>query len=105
MTLTGAHAAGEDQPAALLKAFTQSKLLAEEALSDTSATKVTMPFVEDNLNRVHALMGDDPWSYGVGGNAHVLNKFLDYHASQGLSPRRVEIEELFHPSTLEAYSL
>ena len=29
-------------PAALLKAFTQSKLLAEEALSDTSATKVTM---------------------------------------------------------------
>lgn len=92
-------------PAALLKAFTQSKLLAEEALSDTSATKVTMPFVEDNLNRVHALMGDDPWSYGVGGNAHVLNKFLDYHASQGLSPRRVEIEELFHPSTLEAYSL
>lgn len=92
-------------PAALLKAFTQSKRLAEESLSDTSATKVTMPFVEDTLNRVHALMGSDPWSYGVGKNTHVLNTFLDYHANQGLSPRRVEIEELFHPSTLEAYSL
>ena len=92
-------------PAALLKAFTEAKRLAEEALSDTSATKVTMPFVEDNLNRVHALMGKDPWSYGVGANAKVLDTFLDYHARQGLSPRRVKIEELFHPSTLEAYSL
>jgi len=92
-------------PAALFKAFNESKRLAEEALSDTSATKVTMPFVEDTLNRVHALMGDDPWSYGLGPNAHVLDRFLDYHAAQGLSPRRVQIEELFHPSTLEAYSL
>ena len=92
-------------PAALFKAFNESKRLAQDALADTSATKVTMPFVEDTLNRAHALMGDDPWSYGVQGNAHVLNKFLDYHAAQGLSPRRVQIEELFHPSTLEAYSL
>ena len=92
-------------PAALFKAFNESKRLARDALADTSATKVTMPFVEDTLNRAHALMGDDPWSYGVQGNAHVLNKFLDYHAAQGLSPRRVQIEELFHPSTLEAYSL
>lgn len=92
-------------PAALLKAFTESKRLAEEALSDTSATKVTMPFVEDTLNRVQTLMGKDPWSYGVAANAGVLDRFLDYHASQGLSPRRVQIDELFHPSTLEAYSL
>ncbi|MBU1315813.1 MAG: ABC transporter substrate-binding protein [Alphaproteobacteria bacterium] len=92
-------------PAALLKAFSQSKKIAEEALNDTSATKVTMPFVEDTLNRARALMGPDPWSYGLGANAHVLDKFLDYHFAQGLSPRRVQVEELFHPSTLEAYSL
>ncbi|WP_236016604.1 ABC transporter substrate-binding protein [Salipiger abyssi] len=92
-------------PAALLKAFTASKRLAEEALFDTSATKVTMPFVEDNLKRVQTLMGNDPWSYGVADNVATLDKFLDYHASQGLSPRRVKVEELFHPSTLEAYSL
>lgn len=67
--------------------------------------KGIVTFVEDNLNRVHALMGKDPWSYGVGANAKVLDTFLDYHARQGLSPRRVKIEELFHPSTLEAYSL
>ncbi|MEX2519896.1 MAG: ABC transporter substrate-binding protein [Paracoccaceae bacterium] len=92
-------------PGALLKGFTEAKRLAEAALADTSATKVTMPFVEDTLNRAHRLMGPDPWSYGLAPNVHVLDKFLDYHHAQGLSPRRVRIDELFHPSTIEAYSL
>ncbi|APX91021.1 4,5-dihydroxyphthalate decarboxylase [Brevirhabdus pacifica] len=92
-------------PGALLKAFTQAKGLAEAALADTSATKVTMPFVEDGLGMAQRLMGSDPWSYGYAGNAHVLDRFLDYHHAQGLSPRRVAVEELFHPSTIESYSL
>ncbi|WP_171054165.1 ABC transporter substrate-binding protein [Arenibacterium halophilum] len=92
-------------PGALMKGFSEAKALATAALQDTSATKVTMPFVEDTLNRAQALMGPDPWSYGVAANTHTLDTFLGYHASQGLSPRRVAIEELFHPSTFEAYSL
>lgn len=101
-TLTEAH---PWLPGAMLKAFSESKRLAQEALQDTSATKVTMPFVEDNLNRAQALMGNDPWTYGVADNAHVLDRFLDHHHAQGLSPRRVQVDELFHPSTQEAYSL
>jgi 4,5-dihydroxyphthalate decarboxylase len=92
-------------PGALLKGFAQAKRIAEEALADTSATKVTMPFVEDTLDRARRLMGPDPWSYGLGPNAHVLDRFLDYHAAQGLSPRRVKVEELFHPASVEAFSL
>ena len=92
-------------PGALLKAFTQAKQLAEKALSDTSATKVTMPFVEDNLARARLLMGGDIWPYGLDANRKTLEKFLAYHEAQGLSPRKVGIEELFHPATVEAYSL
>ncbi len=92
-------------PGALLKAFTQAKQVAEKALSDTSATKVTMPFVEDNLARAHALMGADIWPYGLDANRKTLEKFLTYHNAQGLSPKKVEVEELFHPATVEAYSL
>lgn len=92
-------------PGALLKAFTEAKAVAEEALADTSATKVTMPFVEDTLARARALMGPDPWSYGLAPNRHVLEAFLGYHHAQGLSPRLLAPEELFHPATLEAYSL
>lgn len=92
-------------PGALLKAFTEAKNMAQLALADTSATKVTMPFVEDTLGLAQRLMGRDPWPYGFGANRHVLDTFLGYHAAQGLSPRRVTPEDLFHPSTLEAYSL
>ncbi|MCX7560634.1 ABC transporter substrate-binding protein [Sulfitobacter sp. F26204] len=92
-------------PGALLKGFSAAKQLAQTALADTSATKVTMPFVEDTLNRAQTLMGDDPWSYGLAPNRHVLEKFLEYHHGQGLSPRHVAVTELFHPSTAETYSL
>ncbi|MEQ8603220.1 MAG: ABC transporter substrate-binding protein [Marivibrio sp.] len=92
-------------PGALLKAFTRSKAMAQEALQDTSATKVTMPFVEDTLTRARELIGPDIWTYGVPGNETVLNAFLDLHHRQGLSERRLAVEELFHPATYEAYSL
>jgi 4,5-dihydroxyphthalate decarboxylase len=92
-------------PGALLKAFTQAKTMAETALGDSSATKVTMPFVEDNLARARRLMGPNIWSYGLAPNEKTLETFLRYHADQGLSPRKVDVAELFHPATTEAYSL
>jgi 4,5-dihydroxyphthalate decarboxylase len=46
-------------------------------------------------------MGDDFWSYGVEANRHTLETFLRCHHEQGLSPRQVEIAELFDPSTLD----
>ncbi|MDH3432658.1 MAG: ABC transporter substrate-binding protein [Gammaproteobacteria bacterium] len=92
-------------PGALLKAFSDAKEMALLAINDTSATKVTMPFVEDNLGMVTSLMGDDYWSYGIANNAHVLDAFCDMHYRQGLSPGRLTVEDMFHPSTYEAYSL
>lgn len=92
-------------PAAILKGFSASKAVAVAKLSDTSATKVTLPFVEEQLREARALMGQDFWSYGVAENRHVIDAFLGYHYSQGLSPRRVSVEELFHPSTHEAFKI
>jgi 4,5-dihydroxyphthalate decarboxylase len=90
---------------ALLKAFERSKQRALAKLSDVAATKVTMPFVEEQLRKVRALMGQDFWSYGVEANRHVLETFLRHHHVQGLSPRKVTVEELFHPATFEAFKL
>ncbi len=92
-------------PGAVLKAFTQSKAVALEQLSDTSATKVTLPFVEERLAEARALMGEDFWSYGVAENRKTLENFLKHHHSQGLSSRLVTPEELFHPGTLEQFKL
>ena len=90
-------------PAAVCKAFVRAKAIALEQLADTSATKVTLPFVEEQLRAARALMGEDFWSYGVAPNVATLETFLRYHHAQGLSARRLDVAELFHPSTLEAH--
>jgi 4,5-dihydroxyphthalate decarboxylase len=92
-------------PAAILKAFEQAKAVAMAKLSDTSATKVTLPFVEEQLAAARALMGEDFWSYGIEPNRKTLETFLRHHHAQGLSPRLVKVEELFHPSTTETFKL
>jgi 4,5-dihydroxyphthalate decarboxylase len=92
-------------PAAVLKAFSQSKAAALELLSDTSATKVTLPFVEEQLKTARETLGEDFWSYGVAPARKTLETFVRHHHSQGLSPHLVPVEELFHPSTYETYSI
>jgi 4,5-dihydroxyphthalate decarboxylase len=92
-------------PAAVLKAFEQSKAIALQRLADTSSTKVTLPFVEEHLKSARDLMGRDFWPYGVAPNRKVLEVFLAHHHRQGLSPRVVSVDELFHPTTHESYKL
>jgi 4,5-dihydroxyphthalate decarboxylase len=91
--------------AAVAKAFEQAKTAALTHLSDTSATKVTLPFVEEQLKAARELMGKDFWSYGVAANRKTLEAFLRHHHAQGLSSRLVRVEELFHPATLESFKL
>ncbi len=83
----------------------QAKEAGLKKLSDTSATKVTLPFVEERLKEARDLMGHDFWSYGVGPNRKVLDYFLGQHHAEGLSPRRVSVDELFHPATYETFKL
>lgn len=88
-------------PATLLKAFTESKEVALAHLLDTSASKATLPFVEEQIKSAQELMGKDYWSYGVDANRSTLETFVQHHYSQGLSSRKVDVDELFHPSTYE----
>jgi 4,5-dihydroxyphthalate decarboxylase len=92
-------------PGAVFKAFSQAKSVALDALADTSATKVTLPFVEEQLRAAKKTMGSDYWSYGVTNNRPTLETFLRHHHSQGLSPKQMSVDEIFHPSTYESYSI
>jgi 4,5-dihydroxyphthalate decarboxylase len=92
-------------PGAVFKAFAQAKKVALDLLSDTSATKVTLPFVEERLAEARALMGEDFWSYGMAENRKTLETFLRHHHAQGLSSRLLTPEEMFHPGTHESFKL
>jgi 4,5-dihydroxyphthalate decarboxylase len=92
-------------PAALMKAFARSKDIAMARLRDTSATKVTLPFVEGHVLAARRLMGDDFWSYGFHPNEATLDRFLERHHAEGLSSRRLQARELFHPASLESFAI
>lgn len=92
-------------PASVFKAFVAAKRLCAARLGDTSATKVMLPFVEEQFYRAKKLMGDDFWSYGFAENRHVLETFVRHHHKQGLSERLVCAEEMFHPATLETFRI
>ena len=92
-------------PAAVFKALEQAKAKCLNALEDTSATKVTLPFVEEQLRAARELMGHDFWSYGLSANRKVLDTFLRHHHAEGLSSRLVSPGELFHPATHESFAI
>ena len=92
-------------PGAVMKAFELSKAVALAKLGDTSATKVTLPFVEEQLRAARALMGADFWPYGLEPNRHVLQRFLARHHAEGLSSRLLQPQDLFHPAACEAHRI
>lgn len=90
-------------PGTLLKAFERAKAVAMSSLSEIAASAITLPLAQETMQSMQGLMGQDYWSYGAAQNLHTLDAFLQYHHAQGLSPRRVRVEELLHPSTLEVH--
>jgi 4,5-dihydroxyphthalate decarboxylase len=89
----------------LYKAFGAARDLAQERLRETAALPYMLPFLPLDHERTLELMGADYWPYGLEPNRHVLETFLRYHHEQGLSPRRLEPEELFAPETLEFFAI
>jgi 4,5-dihydroxyphthalate decarboxylase len=61
----------------------------------------TLPWPVDQLERARALMGEDFWSYGVKENMKALETITRYAFEQGLNARRLTVEDLFVPSTLD----
>jgi 4,5-dihydroxyphthalate decarboxylase len=92
-------------PAALLKAFEAARRIALAALADVTALSVSLPWLLDEVERTRRLMGDDFWPYGIAANRTTLDCFLRHHHRQGLSSRTLALDEVFHPSTLDRFSL
>jgi 4,5-dihydroxyphthalate decarboxylase len=83
------------------KAFCEAKALAMLDLRDVNALTVTLPWLEAEANETVAIMGDDFWKYGASANRLEIEALTQYLREQGLVDRKVEIEELFHASTLD----
>jgi hypothetical protein len=86
----------------LYKAFLLAKANVFDRLYDSSALRFSLPWLNQQLEEAHEILGDDYWSYGLEANRRALATFLRYHHEQGLSPRELAPEELFAPESTEA---
>jgi 4,5-dihydroxyphthalate decarboxylase len=87
----------------LYKAFTQAQRKTYDHLSTSMALTTMLPWQSAHVEEARALLGEDWWPYGVEPNRHVLDTFLRYHHEQGLSKRRLAVDELFAPETLKSF--
>lgn len=85
----------------LVKAFSQAKDQVTRLYEETAALHVTLPWVHAEVERTYGIMGKDWWPYGIERNRKPLDTFLRYHYEQGLSAKRMKVEDLFAPETLD----
>ena len=83
------------------KAFLEAKALAMTNLRDVNALMVTLPWLEAETRETMAVMGADFWKYGVHENTREIEALTQYVYEQGLTDRKVAVEELFARPTLE----
>ena len=85
----------------LFKAFEEAKQRSLARVADIGASQVPVAWVADHARQWQAIAGDDFWPYGLEPNRRTLDAFLQYGHEQGVCKRRLKMEELFAPETLE----
>jgi 4,5-dihydroxyphthalate decarboxylase len=84
----------------LLTAFTAAKDASLARLAEMTASRFPLPWAPERLADIRALLGPDPWPYGVEANRVTLAAFTRAAHEQGVAARRLEPDELFAPQVL-----
>jgi 4,5-dihydroxyphthalate decarboxylase len=82
----------------LVQAFEDAKQQAYGYWSDHRRSSLAWFGAQQEEER--SLLGPDPWPYSVDKNRIALETLLDYAFEQGLTERRLDIEEMFTPGTI-----
>lgn len=88
-------------PRSLYQAFLEAKRIAYQKLAETGVLAYALPGLMAEAEETHALMGDDPFPYGVEKNRKTLETLTRYTFGQGLAPRQLKMEEMFPESLLD----
>ena len=83
----------------ICKAYDEAKKQAYLSLQNERYT--SLPFMREYLDDALESSGDDPWAYGLNANKAELAKFLELAQTQGMTKRKVAIDELFDLRSLE----
>ena len=87
----------------LYKAFVQAKQINDRTLYDTDALHATLPWLIDEIERSRRVFGADIWDYSIEGSRPTLDALVQYLDEQGLTSRKMSVEELFVPNIRPQY--
>jgi 4,5-dihydroxyphthalate decarboxylase len=94
------YAAHPELAATFTRAFVEAKRIGREQLRFQPSLPVCLPWVQEQIEIVDRLFAGDAFPYGVEANRAVLDTITAATHAQGLTPRRVAVDELFAPETL-----
>ncbi len=83
--------------ASLFRALCESKRLALKKMDYTGALRNMLPWLPAHLEERKAVMGDNPWPYGVEPNRPTLDALVKYLHQQGITDRVMPVDKLFVP--------
>jgi 4,5-dihydroxyphthalate decarboxylase len=91
-------------PRAVFEAYCEAKSLTYADMRAKWYLR-TLPWFAQELAATESLMGRNFLPYGLGPNRKALDTLFRYMHEQGLAGRRLSVEEMFEPSTLELKDL
>lgn len=89
---------------AIYKGFCDAKAAMDEQLTKAMTFNnmaVMVPWLTKLIGDNRDLLGDDWWPYGMQANMTALDTCLRYHHEQGITKRRLTVEELFAAQFLQ----
>ena len=85
----------------LFDAYSEAKKVSYKQMAKMGWINDSLPWYGQELEETRALMGDNFYSYGIKSNRKSLEALFRYSYQQGLCSRKLKIEELFLPESLE----
>lgn len=83
--------------AALAEAFETAKELSFRRFREALHP---LPWIDLAFEQARAVIGPDPYPYGIGANRPTLEAATRFAHEQGLTPRKLAVEELFAPESV-----
>lgn len=81
----------------LYKGFCEAKAAAQRYMYRATALCYTLPWLIPHIEETRALMGSDPWPYGIQENEPTLKAFVRHLVDQALLREPLPLDQLFLP--------
>ena len=91
----------------LMTAFETAKQNSLKRLADFNVSRIPIPWIQDSLASIDEELfhGSDYWPYGIDSNRVTLETFLQYCDEQGVTQKKLQLEDLFVPEVASSFKI